>query len=76
MAEIGSQFLMNYFGVYNPKSEKMSVAYVQGWAAEFKADKKMFVRAAIKAQKAVDYILERVNISKLDTETLEEATLF
>ena len=76
VAEIGSQFLMNYFGVYNPKSEKMSVAYVQGWAAEFKADKKMFVQAAIKAQKAVDYILERVNISKLDTETLEEATLF
>jgi antirestriction protein ArdC len=58
VAEIGASFLNAMFGVATEQSEKNSIAYLQGWLNTFKQDKQMLFKAAIDAQKAVNYILK------------------
>ena len=58
VAEIGASFLNAMFGVATEESEKNSIAYLQGWLDTFKQDKQMLFKAAVEAQKAVNYILK------------------
>lgn len=57
VAELGSVFLLNKTNIDCKKAFKNSVGYLQGWSRALKEDKKMFVSAASKAEKAVNYII-------------------
>jgi antirestriction protein ArdC len=59
IAEIGAAFLNNYTGILNDETLTDSTAYIQGWLRKLRNDKKFIVEAAGKAQKAVDYILNK-----------------
>jgi antirestriction protein ArdC len=43
----------------SPAVAENQAAYVQGWLAKLRSDKRLVVVAAAKAQKAADYILGR-----------------
>lgn len=55
-AEIGTCFLKSFAGIGNEQFEN-NVAYIQGWLAKLKDDKKFIVYASSCAQRAADYIL-------------------
>lgn len=57
VAELGAAYLCAICGISNETLEN-SKAYINGWIKTFKNDPKMIHRAAAKAQKAVDYLLE------------------
>lgn len=59
IAEIGSANLMNIIGIETRKSFRNSAAYIQNWLSVLKNDVKFIVSAAGKAEKAVNYILEK-----------------
>ena len=56
VAEIGAAFLCSQAGIANATLEN-SAAYINGWLARLKEDKRLIVTAAAQAQKAADYIL-------------------
>jgi antirestriction protein ArdC len=58
-AEIGAAFLSNHTGILNTQTFEDSAAYIQGWLNQLKNDKKFIIEASAKAQKAVDYILNK-----------------
>ncbi|MCI5083742.1 MAG: zincin-like metallopeptidase domain-containing protein [Saprospiraceae bacterium] len=57
VAEMGASFLCAHVGINCNDITENSAAYLQGWLSALKADKKLIFKAAAKAQKAVDYIL-------------------
>lgn len=57
IAEIGSAYLMNHYGLDTAKSEKNTAAYIQSWIQVIKDDARAFVTAAGRAEKAVALIL-------------------
>ena len=57
IAEMGASFLCAFSGIENLDLTNNSVAYLQSWLQVFKQDKTMVVKAASRAQKAVDFIL-------------------
>ena len=57
VAEFGAAFLCMESGINS--TEKNSIAYLRGWMAALKHDKKLALQAAGQAQKASDYILGR-----------------
>jgi len=59
VAEMGAAFLCGYAGI-EQKTIENSAAYIQGWLKVLKKDKTMLVHAAAQAQKAADYILNRI----------------
>ena len=59
VAEMGAAFLSGYCGTENRTLEN-SAAYIQGWLKALKNDKTLLVQAASMAQKAADFILNRV----------------
>jgi antirestriction protein ArdC len=59
IAEIGAAFLNNHCGILNEDTLTDSSAYIQGWLNKLRDDKKFIVEASGKAQKAVDYILNK-----------------
>jgi len=59
VAEIGAAFLNNHTGILNDETLTDSTAYIQGWLNKLRNDKKFIIEASGKAQKAVDYILNR-----------------
>jgi antirestriction protein ArdC len=59
IAEIGAAFLNNHCGILNEDTLTYSSAYIQGWLNKLRDDKKFIVEASGKAQKAVDYILNK-----------------
>lgn len=61
VAEIGSASIMATMGLASQDSERRSAAYLQNWMEAMKADKKLFVMAAGRAEKALRMIL---NISQ------------
>lgn len=63
VAEIGACFLNSHCGFEN-KNFDNNVAYLQNWLSKLRNDKRMIVFASAKSQKAVDYIL-----GKLDSES-------
>lgn len=56
IAEMGTAYLCSFAGIGNEEIEN-SAAYIDGWLAKFKNDKRFIVKASGQAQKAVDYIL-------------------
>jgi antirestriction protein ArdC len=58
VAELGAAILMAECGIFEDTAEK-AASYCQHWITELKGDSKLIVRAAGKAQKAVDLILGR-----------------
>ena len=59
VAEMSAAFLCGEAGIL-PTTITNSAAYLQSWAAKFKENKKMVVCAAASAQKAADFILDRL----------------
>ena len=55
VAEIGTCYLQSYAGITSEFQQ--SAAYLQGWLAKFKGEKRFIFQAARAAQKAVDFIL-------------------
>ena len=72
VAEIGSCYLMSICGMEcseaptetEEKIFRNSVAYIEGWRKSCKEDEKLFVKACSQAEKAVDYILGRLDEDK------------
>ncbi|MCD8355878.1 MAG: ssDNA-binding domain-containing protein [Clostridia bacterium] len=61
IAEMGAASLMHLHGIETPDTFENSAAYLQSWLDALKADSKMIVSAAGKAEKAVEYICENVD---------------
>jgi antirestriction protein ArdC len=59
IAEIGAAFLNAHTGILNEDTLTDSSAYIQGWLNKLRNDKKFIIEASAKAQKAVDYILNK-----------------
>ena len=57
VAEIGSANLMNIIGIETQKTFRNSAAYIQNWLSVLKSDVKFIVSEAVRAEKAVNYIL-------------------
>ena len=62
VAEMGAAFLCAEAGI-SPAVITNQAAYVRGWLAKLRSDKRMLVIAAAQAQKAADYILNQLAIS-------------
>lgn len=56
IAEMSAAYLCAEAGI-SPAVIANEAAYIQGWLAKFRSDKRMVVIAAAQAQKAADYIL-------------------
>ena len=61
VAELGASYLVNVAGLETTSSFRNSVAYVNGWLAALKNDKRFIVGAAGQAEKAVHTILREKN---------------
>lgn len=59
VAEMGAAYICTTLGIDTDKAFKNSAAYIQGWMRALKNDSKMIVRAAAKAEQAVNYILNK-----------------
>jgi antirestriction protein ArdC len=59
IAEIGAAFLDSHAGILNDETLQDSTAYIRGWLKQLRNDKKFIIEASAKAQKAVDYILNK-----------------
>jgi len=55
VAEIGASFLCGMAGIL-PKTIDNNTAYIHSWLQKISSDKRIFIRAASAAQKAVDYV--------------------
>lgn len=59
VAEMGAAFLCGVTGIENTTVEN-SAAYITGWLKALKNDRTLLIHAAAQAQKASDYILNRI----------------
>jgi len=57
VAEMGASFLTAFAGIITPALITNTTAYIQNWLKALSDDKKMVIKAASRAQKAVDFIL-------------------
>lgn len=57
VAEIGSAALMNRLGLESPEQFQNAASYVIGWRNKIREDNELIIKAASRAEKAVDYIL-------------------
>jgi antirestriction protein ArdC len=57
IAEMGASFLCSFTEIESLDLTSNSAAYLQSWLQVFKQDKKMVVKAASLAQKAVNFII-------------------
>ncbi|GAW68755.1 hypothetical protein GPEL0_01f5233 [Geoanaerobacter pelophilus] len=55
---MGAAFLCGHAGIEQNVIEN-SAAYIAGWLKALKNDKTLLIHAAVQAQKASDYILDR-----------------
>jgi antirestriction protein ArdC len=58
IAELGSVFLNNHYGIETSNTFDNSTAYIQSWLKALKDDKKLIVTASTQAEKAANYVLE------------------
>ena len=65
IAEIGSCFLQETLGIEMDVENHAS--YLQNWLKVLKDDKRAVFTAASAAQKAVDYLLDKLDIKKMET---------
>lgn len=56
VAEFGATFLCGFAGIDNAAAAENSAAYLRAWASKLRAEPKLLVQAAGKAQRAVDLI--------------------
>jgi antirestriction protein ArdC len=61
VAEFSAAYLCAEAGI-SPAVLENQAAYIHGWAANIRSDKRMVVIAAAEAQKAADYILNRTSV--------------
>lgn len=61
IAELGSCYLAATAGILEPEI-KNSAAYIKGWLSVLKKDKRIMLHISSYAQKAVDYILNRLEV--------------
>jgi antirestriction protein ArdC len=59
VAETGAAFLCAEAGI-SPAVVENQAAYIQGWLAKIRSDKRLVIMAAAQAQKAADFILNRL----------------
>lgn len=59
VAELGSSFMLNHFGLETPDSFQNSAGYLQSWLRVLRNDKRLIVSAAGAAEKAASLILNR-----------------
>jgi antirestriction protein ArdC len=59
VAELGASFLQAETGIASKSVQQNSEAYIKSWIGVLKDDKKFIVHASAKAQKAVDWIMNR-----------------
>jgi antirestriction protein ArdC len=59
IAEIGACYLNTHSGIENQQFDN-NVAYINGWLKRLRQDNKLIVKAGMEAQKAVDFILGRL----------------
>ncbi len=60
VAEMGAAFLCGHAGIDNATIDS-SASYIDGWLKRLKDDKRLVVHAAANAQKAADFILDRMH---------------
>jgi antirestriction protein ArdC len=65
-AEFSAAFLCAESGIANDQLLTNSAAYIQAWVKKLKNDKTMVVQASQRAQRAADYILQRVAAAASD----------
>lgn len=58
VAELGSAYLSSFTGILNGEL-KNTAAYINGWLAKLKNDKRFMVQASGQAQRAVDFIINQ-----------------
>lgn len=58
VAELGSVFLNNHYGIETGDTFDNATAYIQSWLKALKNDKKLIVTASTHAEKAANYVLE------------------
>lgn len=68
IAELGSAYLSSFSGILDAGINN-STAYIKGWLAKLKGDKRFMVQAAGQAQKAVDYIMNKQTADTTAEET-------
>ena len=59
VAEMGAAFLCAEAGI-SPAVVENQAAYIQGWLGKIRSDKRLVIMAAAQAQKAADFILNRI----------------
>ena len=57
IAELGSVFLNNHYGIETGDTFDNSTAYIQSWLTALKNDKHLIVSASTQAEKAANYVL-------------------
>jgi antirestriction protein ArdC len=57
-AEFGAAYLRAEAGISNAVIDNQA-AYLSGWLARLRADRKLLIHAAAQAQRAADYVLNR-----------------
>jgi antirestriction protein ArdC len=73
VAEMGAAFLCQFTGILSAEISN-TVAYLDNWLGVLKNDKKFIIQASGSAQKAVDFILNRVEQdAKDEVGTLDES---
>jgi antirestriction protein ArdC len=72
IAEIGSAYLSSFTGI-EQKSMDNTVAYIQGWLAKLKNDKRFMVQASGQAQRAVDFIINQPALVSDGTEEVAQS---
>ena len=71
VAEMGAAFLSGHCGIED-KTLNQSASYIQSWLQRLKDDRRLVVQAAALAQKAADFILEKVNAEEEDPDSIQE----
>ena len=71
VAEIGSTALMNRLGLESPEQFQNSAAYIAHWRNQIAEDNELIIKAASRAEKAVDYILHGRQTEAAENENQE-----
>ena len=72
VAELGSAYLSSLTGILNASIQN-SAAYLNGWLAKLKGDKRFMVQASGQAQRAVDFIINQPAPASDGTEGVAES---
>jgi antirestriction protein ArdC len=72
VAELGSAYLSSFTGILNAGIQN-SAAYLNGWLAKLKNDKRFMVQASGQAQRAVDFIINQPGPASDGTEEIAQS---